>query len=149
MSSDQPPKIIVDDDWKSRVESEREKLREDCDSGAEAAPRSQGETSPRGDPRRQRQPASLPPASFPLLVSTLATEALASLGQFPRSEHEPPRVVLNHAKHFIDTLAILQDKTAGNLTPDEAKMLEDVVHELRMAYVAVSSRQGDSGPRPK
>ena len=41
------------------------------------------------------------------------------------------------AKHFIDLLAVLEKKTQGNLDPGEAKMIDSLLHDLRMAYVQV------------
>jgi hypothetical protein len=45
---------------------------------------------------------------------------------------------LPQAKHTIDILMMLRDKTRGNLTAEEAKLLEDVMPQLQMAYVSVS-----------
>jgi hypothetical protein len=44
------------------------------------------------------------------------------------------------ARHHIETLVLLQEKTKGNLSPEESLMLENVLHELRMAFVAEQSR---------
>jgi len=45
------------------------------------------------------------------------------------------KVDLDAAKHFVDLLGVLEDKTKGNVTPDEAAMISAVAHELRMIYV--------------
>lgn len=122
MSESQQPKIIVDSEWKSRVESEKEALKH----------QEQQPTHPSGE---------LPPASFPMLVSTLVTQALVALGQIPDPFSGKPELQLPVAGHFIDTLAILEQKTKGNLTPDESAMLTDVLHQLRMAFIAVQGTQ--------
>lgn len=114
-SSDEP-KPIVDEDWKSRVESER------------------------GRPASDDPP--LPAPSFSVLVSTLVTQTLAAMGQIPDPIAKAPVVRPNLTKHMIDTLAMLQEKTKGNLSPQEAQMLDSVLHELRLAFVA---RQRASG----
>ncbi len=132
--SDEEPKIIVDDDWKSQVEQEKEQLK------TEAAKPSSTED---GD-----MPQEMPPASFPMLISTLATQAMASMGMLPdprtgeASAHKPM------AKHFIDTLGILQEKTAGNLAEEESTMLRDTLHQLRMAYMAVPDTP-PAAPQPE
>ncbi len=124
MADEEEPKIIVDDDWKSQVEQEKEQLK----NQEAAGPSSDAE---------ETFPQEMPPASFPMLVSTLATQAMASMGMLPdprtgqASAHKPM------AKHFIDTLGMLQDKTAGNLAEEESTMLRDTLHQLRMAYMAV------------
>ena len=138
--SDAPrPKIIVDDDWKTRVQAEKEALAQK----EHATENGTIETS-EAKPQASADPAAgghhLPPPSFPLLVSTLATEALAALGQLRGPDNKPTPIDLEHAKHFIDTLGMLEQKTKGNLTTEEAAMLENVLHELRLAFVAVSSR---------
>lgn len=148
------PKIIVDDDWKSRVQAEKEAsdrpqqepparpaAATDRAASDRAASDRAASRKPPPDQESPPPPASLPPASFSILVTTLATQALAALGQFPLAEGKQPVVMIDHAKHFIDTLAVLEEKTKGNLTDDEASMLESILHELRMAFVAVSARK--------
>ena len=120
------PKIVVDDDWKERVQAEKEALQKQAE-----------------EQRRQSARSELPPpASFPILVTSLATQALAELGQITDPSGKP-RVRLDHARQAIDMLGMLEEKTQGNLTREESNMLRQVLHELRMAYVAVSSRPAD------
>lgn len=130
MSDQEKPKIIVDDDWKTRVQQEKETLR----SGAESAG---AEGSSEFHSHSEHGP--LPPASFDSLVSMLVTQALAALGQIPMGEKQEPVLMLDHAKHTIDLLGVLEQKTAGNLSAAEAKMLGGVLHELRMIFVAMQS----------
>jgi hypothetical protein len=82
----------------------------------------------------------LPPPSFSFLVATLAGQAGISLGQIPNPMSGKSEVNLEMAKHFIDTLAILQDKTKGNLTADEVAMLEGALHQLRLNYVQAQAK---------
>lgn len=125
-------KIFVDEDWKSQVEREKE-----------AAAQLKGEPSTQvGGVEAQSTSADpedppMPPASIGMLMSSLATEALLSLGQFPHPVTGETMLRRNQAKYLIDTLAMLQEKTAGNLTSDEALALDDILHQLRMAFVAV------------
>ena len=81
----------------------------------------------------------LPPASFAVLVSSLATQTLAMLGQIPLQDGKPI-LRLDHAKHHIDTLAMLEEKTKGNLEASEMVMLNNVLHDLRMTYVQASKQ---------
>ena len=82
----------------------------------------------------------VPPASLATLVTTLATQALHSMGviNVPGAPKSEPN--LDIAKHLIDTVAVLQEKTKGNVTPDEAKLLEDALHQLRMAYLQAQKK---------
>ena len=77
-----------------------------------------------------------PPASFSVLVTTLATQVMVALGQFPspegKEEIKPEPMI---ARHLIDTLAVLEEKTKGNLTDDEIRFIRQVLYELRLRYV--------------
>jgi hypothetical protein len=78
----------------------------------------------------------LPPPSFSLLVATLGSQAMVALGQVPNPLDGKTEVRLDLAKHAIEMLAILEQKTKGNLDAEEARMIEAVLHQLRMAFVA-------------
>jgi hypothetical protein len=80
-------------------------------------------------------PEKLPPASFPLIAATFGTQAMLALGQIPNPLDGKTEVRLDLAKHAIEMLAILEQKTKGNLAADETAMLEGVLHQLRMAFV--------------
>ncbi|MDR2455151.1 MAG: DUF1844 domain-containing protein [Deltaproteobacteria bacterium] len=76
------------------------------------------------------------PASMTTLIIGLATEAMAQLGEPPDGvPAEAPD--LRSAKHTIDLLGILQAKTRGNLDRSEEALLEALLYDLRMKYVAV------------
>jgi hypothetical protein len=143
------PKIIVDEDWKAQVEAERETLRQqetkpDQPANPEQPARSdrtntseQQETAEPVQRDRQDERRALPPASFGTLVNMLAAQAIAALGQIPDPLDGKPVVRLELARHTIDTLDVLEQKTKGNLAPAEENLLENVLHELRMLYVHV------------
>ena len=81
------------------------------------------------------QANQLPPPSFSFLVATHAAQISTLLGQTPNPVTGKTEVRLDMAKHFIDTLAILQEKTKGNLTAEEAALLDAVLHQARVGYV--------------
>lgn len=83
-----------------------------------------------------------PPASFSSLVLMLGAGALQYLGVSPDPIEKRPVVNLTLAKHTIDTLEILHRKTKGNLEAEEARLLSDLLHELRLKYLRVQSREG-------
>ena len=76
-----------------------------------------------------------PPATFEFLAHTLFTQALMALGRIPNPITKKAHRNLPTARHFIDTLAMLEQKTAGNLTEDERRVLEEIQHQLRMMYM--------------
>jgi len=79
--------------------------------------------------------AAMPGIDFSTLVLSLATSAMVHMGLVPETEGGPVEKNLALAHQSIDTLEMLQDKTRGNLSNDEAKLLESVLYELRMSYV--------------
>lgn len=78
----------------------------------------------------------LPPANFLLLVTLLATQALTALGESPAGDGAEAKVDKVLAKHFIDLLGVLEEKTKGNLEDHEKQMLSGMLHNLRMTFVS-------------
>jgi len=77
----------------------------------------------------------LPPVTFSTFILSLNTAALIHLGELPNPETNRKEVNLTLAKHTIDTLDMLKEKTRGNLSPDEERLLESILYELRLRYV--------------
>ncbi len=117
-------KIIIDEDWKSQVAAEKEAAADD-----QPRPADQAKHAP-----------TMPPASLELLLTSLATEAMISLGQLPSFGSQKVETNLEQARYVIDLLQVLEDKTQGNLTADEAKALKDLLHQLRLMFVAVQQQ---------
>ena len=127
--NDQKPKIIIDEDWKSQVEKEKEAL---LDQVAD-----QTTSSDDADAADQ-----MPLASFMSHVMSLATQATAALGKIPdpAQPDQEPKVHLGLTKYLIDTIVVLQQKAEGNLTPEEVIAIENIIHQLRLLYVEVSNQ---------
>jgi hypothetical protein len=85
----------------------------------------------------------LPPANFTFLVESILMQAQVQLGllRFGGEEEGAQEPNLRLASHSIDLLAVLQDKTRGNLTVEEQRLLENGLTELRFRYVQVSDDQ--------
>lgn len=88
------------------------------------------------DPAAADSPPQAPPATFDFLVHTLFTQALMALGRIPNPITKQTHRNLDAARHFIDTLAMLERKTAGNLDTDERRLLEEIQHQLRTLCVS-------------
>ena len=128
-SGGQPPgdqRIHVDADWKKEAQAEKERLAREAREGGPA-----GAAGAEGHP--------MPPASFATLAETLATQAALFMAE--RQDPQTGKVVrhLDIAKHHIDLLGVLEEKTKGNLTPEEKRLLDTLLYELRMAYVSAAS----------
>ncbi|HEX4769402.1 MAG TPA: DUF1844 domain-containing protein [Bryobacteraceae bacterium] len=82
----------------------------------------------------------LPPASFTFLVESILMQTQLQLGllKFGEEEEGEQEPNLPIARHSIDMLAVLQEKTRGNLTTEEARVLENGLTELRFRYVQVA-----------
>ena len=155
------PKIVVDSDWKEQVAKEKEA---DAARGG-AAPQPTADEPPASEqtgsdqtgsePPGSEPPAAehqsgqgaetsadraaqppLPPASFEVLVSMLFSQAMSMLGQIPDPQTGETQINKGVAKHTIDTLDVLKEKTQGNLTEEETKVLDEALHALRMTFVS-------------
>jgi len=92
-----------------------------------------------------------PPIKFEHLVQQLYLSALMQMGA-ATPEGQRPRVDIIGARQSIDLLGVLEEKTRGNLSDNEARMLETVLFELRMTFLELSkmiSLQGVQAPPPK
>ncbi len=113
-----------DADWKAEARVEKERLaREAGDAAAKAKAR----------------PREVPPAGFAGLVHSLAARAMMFLSDRTHPETGESLQDLELAKHTIDLLAVLEEKTRGNLDEEERRLLDGVLYELRMAYVSAAS----------
>ena len=85
---------------------------------------------------RAEEHIPLPPASFEFLALSLRTQAELQLGLLHfGAEEDRPKPDLDLARHSIDLLAMLHEKTRGNLTLEEQRLLENSLTELRFRYV--------------
>jgi hypothetical protein len=80
----------------------------------------------------------LPEVNFSTFIISLSTEVLFHLGEFPHPTSGERQKDLPMAKHAIDTLAMLKEKTRGNLSDEEQKLLEGMLYDLRMAFIRTS-----------
>ena len=117
--SDDEPKIIVDSDWKQEAQNEKERLSQEYVSDKE---------------RRQ-----LPQPSFLEIMNLISMQAVIGLGGMKMPDGREVPADLDTAKHNIDLLEVLQQKTKGRLEETEQKALDATLHELRMAFVQASA----------
>jgi hypothetical protein len=94
-------------------------------------------------PEEQQTISELPPPDFGFLIYSLRLQAEMCLGLLPFGEEKGPD--LNLARHHIDLLAMLQEKTRGNLTLEEQRALDNSVTELRFRFLQV--REQESHPQ--
>lgn len=120
----EPKKIIVDEDWKQEAQKEKEILA------------AQEETEK--EKQEDNDYSSLPEGNFAALISMLTTQALFAMGLLHIKGQEKREPDLALAKYNIDMLETLEEKTKGNLTPEEETVLGNTLSELRMGYVKIA-----------
>jgi Domain of unknown function (DUF1844) len=107
------------------------------------------EAPPRTEPPRRSRPETgeatrheVPAVDFSTLVNMLVTNVAMFLGQLPDPVTQQRRRDLQQAKHTIDILIMLREKTRGNLTAEEAQLMQELLPQLQMAYVTASRQVG-------
>jgi hypothetical protein len=85
-----------------------------------------------------------PKVNFTGFVSGLLAEGFMALGIMKHPDSGKEYKNLRHAGLVIDTLAMLKEKTAGNLTNEETDSLEEVMHQLRLAYIAEMNKKEEN-----
>ena len=121
-------KIIVDEDWKKEAQREKEVL----------AAQEEEEEKKKAEEDTRRGP--LPKGNFAALISMLVTQAFFAMGLLQVKGEEKREADLELAKYNIDMLETIEEKTKGNLTEEEKKVLENTLSQVRMAYVEVTEQ---------
>ncbi len=133
---EEPKKIIIDEDWKQQAQREKETLaaqeEEEKKKEAEEGPR-------RGGP--------LPQGSLTALISMLATQTLFALGFLQIKGEETREPDLDLARYNIELLGAVEEKTKGNLTPEEQQLLKNTLSDLRMGFVSVANQLSASSEK--
>ena len=136
------PEKKVDQSWKERIEQERR--HEEATAQPQPSPKPEQEPAAAPpDDKKSTAPGAGPdlgPATFQALVTQLAMQTMFSLGLVQTPDGEAPEPDLDQSRYLIDLVGLLEEKTAGNLTEDEQKLLSNTLHDLRMAYLSVSRR---------
>ncbi len=114
------PKIIIDDDWKEQARREKEE-----------ADRAARETEAAGEE------GPLPAPHLAEIIQMITMQATIGLGGFRDQNGRAIPPNLEYAKHYIELLELLLNKTRNNLDEQEQRMVGGTLHELRMAFVEV------------
>lgn len=90
------------------------------------------------------QPEALPAVDFGMFVMSLASSALVQLGELSEpgdGDAESPQSNLPLAKQTIDILGMIEEKTRGNLTAEEAQLVQHLLYDLRLKYVDAKKKR--------
>jgi hypothetical protein len=128
------PKLIIDTDWKSQAQAEKERLAQKAAAATPktASPAPAGAAGAPGEGDLPQEPG------FQDLVGLLATQAMSYLGYYPDPQTGQAMISLEYAKLHIDMLTVLEEKTKNNLTDQEQKLLTKILSQLRMDFVEMS-----------
>ena len=131
MAENETPKIQIDTDWKSEAQKEKQRLAEQSAKANAPQAETTGGTSGGASPKTSGGPE----ASFQTLLSTMVTQALFAMGAIPDPHTGQRMAHMELARHHIDMLNVLEEKTKGNLTKEESDTLTTTLYELRSQYV--------------
>jgi hypothetical protein len=119
-------------------------FREDGESRTDAASQENDEAkaaAPGPDEKSEKQETPpRPPIDFPSYILSYYTQGLVLLGEVPNPYTNKKEEDVEAAKHTVDILSMLQQKTKGNLSKDEEQLLDSVLYELRMKFMAKTNR---------
>jgi hypothetical protein len=128
------PKLHIDSDWKAEAQREKERLAKKEQATKPAAT----SAAAKGGAGAAASRGELPEASFRSLVGMLASQAIMGLGAMADQQTNRVIVDLEGSRFAIDMLDVLEQKTKGNLTEEEAKELRQILAELRSRYVQIA-----------
>jgi hypothetical protein len=146
--------LHVDSDWKKQAQEEKRKLAEAEEKRKAAmpppapagvvttAPPSGAPTARGAAPGERRDGKEMPPASIGTLVQSTLTQVLLYLGELAVRGGQS-MLNLDMAKHHVDTLGVLAEKTKGNLSPDEQSLMDTAVYEAQMRFIRVASEYAE------
>jgi hypothetical protein len=126
----------VDEDWKRRAQAEKEV------DAAKAAPPPPAGAAPGAGPK----PDARPHPMFGGLVESLASQALLYMGAVRDPMTGQTHQDLQQAQTMIEMLGMIEEKTRGNLAKEESEMLKQVLDEVRMHFVRITT---PPPPNPK
>jgi hypothetical protein len=141
--AEEQPSLHIDTDWKKQAQEEKRKMAEQAAKTKEPAPAAPATAGaavavPAGG-KRGRTTRDLPPPGIASLIQSLMTQVLYYLGDLPSSGGQTIMDV-DMAKHQLDTLSILEEKTKNNLTEDEKGLLDAALYETRSRFINVASQ---------
>ncbi len=126
----------MNDEDKGFVIKDRRSLDEKGELKAKGSEETKKEEEPKGQAAKEEtQKAPLPEVNFTSLIFSLSSSALFHFGEIPDPTTGEKKQDLPLAKHAIDTISMLQEKTQGNLTEEEQKFLDSVLTDLKWRFV--------------
>lgn len=125
----------IDESWKENVAREKELFNHQAEKITPSMKPEPQEASAEAGPGQASEEEQVPEINFLNYISGLVFQAMIFLGEIPQPLTNEIAKNLTQAKIIIDTLAVLKEKTAGNLTAQEDQMLSEGLYELQVRYV--------------
>ena len=140
--NDETPKLHIDSDWKAQAQAEKDRLseKESARAASSAGAQHRGQPGAQYGAQDGDHPdeGELPPADFRALVATLASQAMMGLGAYADPQSGRAVIDIQGAQFAIDLLGVIEEKTRGNLTADEASELTEILAQLRARFVQIA-----------
>jgi len=133
----------VDESWKEQATQEKDELAHGKDAQDSGQPSGNAPSEDSSGPTENQEQAV--EVNFLNYVTSLGFQAMIFMGEIPNPVTEKVEKNLPQAKFLIDTLAMLKEKTEGNLNDQEKMILENSVYELQMKYVQILSAEEPEG----
>jgi hypothetical protein len=131
--------LQIDTDWKKQAQEEKRKLAEQASQAKPATPAAPIGASTSAPATAARRGRNLPAPGFGSLVQSVMTQIYYYLGELSAANGQAP-IDLDLARHHLDTLTMLEEKTKNNLSPDEQGLLDAALYETRTRFVSVASQ---------
>ncbi|MDO9464032.1 MAG: DUF1844 domain-containing protein [bacterium] len=89
---------------------------------------------------KKKEEFKMPPleVNFMMFITSLSMQAMMSLGLYPNPITKKEEKNLGVSKYTIDTITMIQEKTKGNLTSEESRLIDNILYDLRMKYIETS-----------
>lgn len=132
MAEDKKDFVVKDRRIFAEEDKDREEVKDDASNEKEAEEKESKSTVSTSEQTKESQ---LPEMNFPTFIMSMNASALVHLGviEDPATGKKESNMLL--AKQTIDILTMIEEKTRGNLTEDEEKMLQSILYDLKIIYV--------------
>ena len=138
--AEEQPSLHIDTDWKKQAQEEKRKLAEAAKAKQAATPAAPAAGAKPGPVAPTRRPGrQLPAPGFGSLIQSVMTQILYYLGELPASGGQAA-MDLDLAKHHLDTLTMLEEKTRNNLSLEEQSILDAALYETRTRFINVATQ---------
>ncbi len=127
---------IFDREGKLKKEFQKAKKEKPPAEAKQKQQKTEKTTTEEMPPKEQKERTTLPPVDFGSFILSLSTTAFIHLGEVSDPTGKQKMVNLEAAKQMVDIIQMLKEKTEGNLTQEESSLIDNLLYELKLKYMA-------------